>query len=172
MEIEHLNSLLFYVLQSISEQQLANSRRSHQNHTVHCERSPAQHHLPVHGPGRQHPGPERPKPHVWTCPNTRYLTRHSWNSWYQPRLLDACVLISSSTSLAMCGSFFFLSPSVSSVSTERLRSLRSPSKGDTYQPLWAIVRWIAVLKHCRDFQRSHSPSQSSSLRIHLSNYVK
>lgn len=65
------NSLL---LQSISEQQLANSSRSCQNHPVYRQRSSSQHHLPVHGSSSQHPGPEWSQPNVWSCQNTRYPT--------------------------------------------------------------------------------------------------
>lgn len=78
-DIEKWHEIAFFLplaFQSISEQQLADSSRSHQNHPVHCQRSPSEHHLPVHGPSSQQPGPEWSQPHVWSCQNTRYLTQH------------------------------------------------------------------------------------------------
>ncbi len=74
-----------------------------------------------------------------------------------------------SFSLSLCDFLFLLS--VISVSTDNVRSL-CPFKVWYLSAPHSNLQWIAILNHCRNFQRSNSPSQSSSLRLHLSNYVK
>lgn len=126
-------------LQSVSEQQLANSGRSYQNHAVHCQRSPSQHHLLVHGSGSQHAGSKWSEPHVWTRQNSRYLHNTHvkgilsidsvyWlneNLFPKPERYSSYVFFSSFWSIIL-------------VATDQERSQWSPSKCLTHHPLSAL----------------------------------
>lgn len=160
-------------LQSVSEQQLANSGRSYQNHAVHRQRSPSQHHLLVHGSGSQHTGSKWSEPHVWTRQNSRYLHNTDVKGilsidsvyWMNENLFPKPERYSSNVFF-----FFFLEYNFGCYWSGKVTVV--PFQVSYPSSALSIMQRKAVLKLCWTFQRSGSSSRSNSLRLHLSNYVK
>lgn len=140
--------LCSFSLQSVGEQQLANSGRSHQNHAVHRQRAPSQHHLLVHGSSSQHAGFKWPEPHVWTRQNSRYL--HNTNPVYWQRLLNEWEFISKASKIQLICFYVIL------VATDQERSQRPPSKCLTHHPLSALCSEKLYL-NCAELSRGQVP---------------